>query len=389
MDATVVVILQGDAAQALRCLASLAAQPAAPGHDVVVVDAGASGLDELLARVEGDAEVLRMPPGTALTRAAAAGASRGAGSAIVLVVGEPELSPGFLAPLLGALADPACSAATAVSPDGGPPPVGASAIAVRRRDLAVIGGIPDAPDPLAVAALVAALAGRGRVEPVRASVAAPRTGRSCGARGHIGAEPELSVVVPTLDLASPRVRACLAAVQANTGAPHEIVAIDNGAPPQGFTAPVNAGLRAARGRYAVVLNDDVEVLPGWWPPLRDALDGGAAVAFPQTVDGAMRYDFPAWCFALSRATLESFAVAPGEFFDPGLRVWFQDTDLLARLRAAGQPPVLAAGSQIRHGLSQTVATSDPELRAWIDARIAEDKAAFDARWPAAAAVASC
>jgi len=43
---------------------------------------------------------------------------------------------------------------------------------------------------------------------------------------------------------------------------YEIVLVDNGAPPQGFTGPVNSGLRAARGRYAVVMNDDVEVLPG-------------------------------------------------------------------------------------------------------------------------------
>jgi GT2 family glycosyltransferase len=133
------------------------------------------------------------------------------------------------------------------------------------------------------------------------------------------------------------------------------------------------------GAYAVVCNDDVEVLEGWWPPLRDALDAGAPVVFPLTVDGAMRHDFAAWCFALSRATLAEHAVAPGEFLDPELVVWFQDTDLLDRLRAAGTPPRLVSASRVRHGLSETVGTTDPELRAWIDLRIAADKAVYDGR----------
>ncbi len=171
-----------------------------------------------------------------------------------------------------------------------------------------------------------------------------------------GDDPEVSIVIPTLDAASERVRRCVSAIQRATDTPHELILVDNGAPPQGFTAPVNAGLRAARGRYAVVMNDDVEVLPGWWSPLRAALDEGAYVTFPLTVDGGMRRDFAAWCFAVSREGLERFEVEPGEFFDPQFRVWFQDTDLLLRLRAAGSPPVLVEESNIRHGLSETVAT---------------------------------
>jgi GT2 family glycosyltransferase len=121
------------------------------------------------------------------------------------------------------------------------------------------------------------------------------------------------------------------------------------------------------------------VLPGWWPPLRQALDAGAAVAFPVTVDGAMRADFAAWCFALSRATLEQFATAPGEFLDPELVVWYQDTDLLVRLRAAGRPPLLVDASRVRHGLSQSVASEDPALKAWIQRQVRADQAAFEAR----------
>jgi hypothetical protein len=95
----------------------------------------------------------------------------------------------------------------------------------------------------------------------------------------------------------------------------------------------------------------------------------------------MRDDFAAWCFALDARTLTEMSHAPGEFFDPTLRVWFQDTDLLIRLRAIGQPPQLVRESRIRHALSATVRTEDPALRAWIEETIAADKAAFARKHP--------
>jgi hypothetical protein len=238
--------------------------------------------------------------------------------------------------------------------------------------------VPKAPEGLEVAALCATLARRGSVDVVARSVVRPPGGRTGAARRAPDEPVQLSIVIPTLDAAGDRVRRCIAAAQATTDCAHEIVVIDNGAPPQGFTAPVNAGLRAARGHYMLVLNDDVELLPGWWPPLRAALDAGASVVFPLTIDGAMRRDFAAWCFALSRATLDRFTVEPGEFLDPSLVVWFQDTDLLDRLRAAGEPPLCVEASRIRHGLSETVETDDPRLRAWIREQVARDKARYDA-----------
>jgi GT2 family glycosyltransferase len=203
------------------------------------------------------------------------------------------------------------------------------------------------------------------------------------ARRAPGEDPELTVVIPTLDAASERVRACVSAVQRCTEGPYEIVLVDNGAPPQGFTAPVNSGIRAARGRYVVVMNDDVEVLSGWWPPLRETLDAGASVVFPMTVDGAMRNDFAAWCFAMSRETVDRFEVEDGEFFDPRFRVWYQDTDLNTRLREAGCPPELVERSRIRHGLSETVASDDPELKAWIHEEVQRDRANFLDKHPGA------
>jgi GT2 family glycosyltransferase len=374
---SIVVPLTGGPEVALRCLVALSDLPDEPAHEVVLVDDASVGLDDLLARVAGDAVVVRRAERGGLAAAWRSGVERAAGETVVLLAGAPEVAADFLAPLHAALGDPAVAAATAGSGD----PVATPALAARRGALR---GLPAVavPDGLAPAALLTRLAAHGAVVPVagsRVGAAATRDAAGRGLDRHPpGTPPALTVVIPTLDATSDRLRRCVAAIGRCTEAPHEIVIVDNGAPPQGFTAPVNAGLRAARGRAVVVCNDDVEVLPGWWAPLQAALDAGAAVAFPQTIDGVMRHDFAAWCFAVSRDALDRHAVEPGEFFHPGLRVWYQDTDLLLRLRAAGTPPILVPASHVRHGLSETVATEDPTLRAWIDRQVEDDRLAFEA-----------
>ena len=210
---------------------------------------------------------------------------------------------------------------------------------------------------------------------------AVRQPRHTSARTHggFGGTPELSVVIPTLDALSDRVRTCVAALQAHTEVTHEIIIVDNGAPPQGFTAPVNAGIRAARGRYVAVCNDDVQVLPGWWAPLQRAMDAGSPVVFPITLGERTRADFSAWCFAMTRETVRLHAVHANEFFDPELVVWFQDTDLLGRLHAAGTPPLMVPTSHVRHGLSVTVASEDPALLSWVRRQTEEDQRRYEAK----------
>lgn len=373
---SVIVHLEGGRERAHRSLAALAGLVDEPSFEAIVVDDASPDLEDLLGALSGDVQVLRTESREGFLAAALRGAEVAQGDVLVLLRDAALLAPDALGPLVEALADPSCAAAACATPH----PTATYALALRRADADCLRGPAGAPPELELAAICAELARRGRVVTVPAAVAAPAD-IAVAARRTPGERAELTVVVPTLEATAPRVRACLAAIAANTAAPHQVVVVDNGSPPQGFSAPVNAGLRAVDTPYAVVMNDDVEVTEGWWEPLRAALDDGASVAFPLTVEGGMRDDFAAWCFALGAATLREMSHAPGEFFDPGLRVWFQDTDLLLRLRAIGRPPRLVRESHIRHALSATVRTPDPALRAWIDQTIAADRQAFERKHP--------
>jgi GT2 family glycosyltransferase len=377
---SIIVPLSGGAAQALRCFEGIAIQPEEPAHEIIVVDDASADLEPLLSRLEGDVQVVRNDRRLGFAAAAMRGAERASGELLVFIRDGAVPAPGWLAPLAKALKESSVGFAASTAEN----PVAAWSFAVRAEDLKAV-GMPDVPAPLVAGALALSLAERGlQTRTAAASGVAAPGARTGGARRPAGEQPELTVVIPTLDATSERLRACVAAVQASTEAAHEIVIVDNGCPPQGFAAPDNAGLRAARTPYVVVMNDDVEPLAGWWPPLRAAIDAGIAVACPLTVDGAMRFDFPAWCFAMGRDAVEQFSHEPGEFFDPELVLWYQDTDLLYRLRLAGRPPLVVESSHIRHGLSQSVGSEDAELSAWIKVQVAADRERFIAKHPDAA-----
>ncbi|HTP21212.1 MAG TPA: glycosyltransferase [Solirubrobacteraceae bacterium] len=380
---SIIVPLSGGPAQALRCFEGIAIQAADPAHEIIVVDDGSVGLEPLLSQLAGDVEVLRNQRRLGFAASARRGAEQARGEIIVFLRDAAVPATGWLAPMAAALDDPTVGLVASATDGAGssPSPVAAWSFAVRAADLQSV-EIPDLPATLVAGALALSLAERNlRVVTAPASSISAPGARTGGARRPAGEEPELTVVIPTLDAASERVRACIAGVQASTDVAHEIVIIDNGCPPQGFASPVNAGVRAARTPYVVIMNDDVEPLSGWWPPLRTALDAGAAVSFPLTIDGPMRFDFPAWCFALTRESIDEFCHGPGEFFDPSLVLWYQDTDLLHRLRVAGRPPVCAETARIRHGLSQTVGSEDPELGAWIRVQVAADRERFILKYP--------
>jgi len=382
VPATLVIHLAGGREETASCLRSVAALNPALEHETIVIDDAAVGLEDLVADLPENARLIRNEDRKGLVNCARRAAGEARGEVVVLLSGTAELDPAALPPLVAALEDSDVAGAAAslpLRPDSHP--VCTHALALRRTDLLRLEATGAEPGSELAAICVELVASGRRVVTVAGSTARAARPRESPTRAALGSAPGVTIVIPTLDAASDRVRTCVTAVQTRTDVPHEIVLIDNGAPPQGFTAPVNAGLRAVDTPYAVVMNDDVEPQSGWWPPLRAALDGGAAVTFPLTEGSWFRTDFSAWCFALSRATLDEMSHAPGEFFDPAFRVWYQDTDLLTRLRDIGRPPQLVRESHVRHGLSKTVESDDPGLRAWVDSTIEADRAAFEQKHP--------
>jgi hypothetical protein len=196
---------------------------------------------------------------------------------------------------------------------------------------------------------------------------------------YLGETPILSVLVPTLDASSSKAQRLVASLKASTTDPFQLVLVDNGNAPQGFSVPVNTAIRACDTPYIAVINDDVQVLPNWWEPLRRAIDQGEYVVFPTTIEGT-RADFSAWCFAMSRDSMLQIAYSRACFFDPELLVYFQDSDLLMRLRQKGKPPKHVSESFVSHSFSASVATNESDLRAWIDKTVISDRNRFVDRW---------
>jgi glycosyltransferase involved in cell wall biosynthesis len=161
--ATIIVPLSGDAESARPCFQALAALPAEPRFRVVVVDNGATGVDGVLALLDGDVDLVRLPARAGLAVAAGAALERAGGDVIVLLRDAGEVQPGWLAPLMSTLRDPGVAAVASVVADAphGTPAVGAPALAWRRADLAAV---PPVDDALVVAALCAELARQGDVE---------------------------------------------------------------------------------------------------------------------------------------------------------------------------------------------------------------------------------
>src|SRR3954471_23084321 len=162
MRATVVVHLQGGPEQALRCFESLAMLPPEPEHEVIVMDDASVGLDDLLARLEGDVEIVALEQRVGLAASVERAAERAAGEAIVVLRGAPEVTHGFLAPLVDAVArDGLAGAASITAGDPAAPAGSAHPLAVSPARLRAGGGMPRVPDELVVAALCTSLAADG------------------------------------------------------------------------------------------------------------------------------------------------------------------------------------------------------------------------------------
>lgn len=224
--------------------------------------------------------------------------------------------------------------------------------------------------------------------------------------------PYLSIVVLNWNLGR-MTQECLASIQAHTlGVEYEIVVVDNGSNPDEksivrracqlhsarlielnqnlyFGEANNIGVEAARGQLVLLLNNDVVVTPGYIGPLLHALETahragavGAELRYPdgrlQEAGGYVRPDgwtirhglarapanilsdpglhivdyCSAACLLLRRDTfLEAGGFDP--LFDPG---YFEDVDLMLRLRALGLFTYYCAGTAVIHKESATSKT---------------------------------
>src|SRR3954468_12226504 len=163
MKATVVVHLQGGPEQALRCFESLSLLPPEPQHEVIVVDDASVGLDDLLARLEGDVNVISLAQRTGFAGAIERAARAAGGEVLVMLRGAPEVAHGWLAPLVNAVTREGITAAASVT-SGDPRAhlVSAYALAVPR---ASAGSIPAVAEEHVFAALCLALGGRAQQVP--------------------------------------------------------------------------------------------------------------------------------------------------------------------------------------------------------------------------------
>src|SRR3954447_16708842 len=172
MRATVAVHLQGGPEQALRCFESLAMLPPEPEHEVVVVDDASVGLDDLLARLEGDVKVIQMEQRAGLAKSVERAAADAHGDVVVMLRAAPEVAHGWLAPLVQAVSSGrVAAAASSTAGDPGTHLVSAYALAVARG---AASNITSVPDEHVFAAVCLSL--DGRAELVRAStLVAPGT----------------------------------------------------------------------------------------------------------------------------------------------------------------------------------------------------------------------
>ena len=212
------------------------------------------------------------------------------------------------------------------------------------------------------------------------------------------APPRLSVVIP-LHNGLALTQRCLETLRATlpAGVPHEIILVDDGSTDgtrawlatlsptcqvvlnesnRGFAAACNRGAADARGEFLALLNNDLELTPGWLEPMLALLVRRPAVALVGNVqrrvaDGAIDHagievtaaaklahvttlprpgrrarDVFAVTAACCLLRTEDFRAAGGfdeEFLNGG-----EDIDLALKLRAGGRRVVVCLASVVRH-----------------------------------------
>jgi hypothetical protein len=213
-----------------------------------------------------------------------------------------------------------------------------------------------------------------------------------------GAPKDLASLVILTHNDGAQLRRCLASVGRHTGGPHEVIVVDNATADGStrfldrerglrlirnrenrfFAGGCNQGLARARGEYAVLLNADTVVTPGWLESLvrRVKRDPTAGLAGPYTnrAAGPQRVEKPGYrslkgldafarrwareheggrldvprldgfCLLVKREVLDSVGLLD-ERFGPG---GYEDYDYCLRARQAGWRLILVEEAYVHH-----------------------------------------
>jgi GT2 family glycosyltransferase len=189
---------------------------------------------------------------------------------------------------------------------------------------------------------------------------------------------------------------CIASIK-NNSKDYELIVVDQGSPEdeswltcdtyirfsenRGISHGWNAGLKAARGKYFVVCNDDIIVHGDWLTELRKAMDmpqaGMANVHVQHLPHGIGIVETIKWlsgsCFMLTPKTIEKV----GYFYEGYDKCNFEDTDYWTRILQAGLKCYKNNAITVQHKEGQTVHAPDLAARFEKNKQIYIDRFGFD------------
>ncbi len=207
--------------------------------------------------------------------------------------------------------------------------------------------------------------------------------------------PLTSIVIPTIDKASARIKHCLSSIDdydyGSDGEclPLEIIVIED-TERRGFAWACNEGIRRAKGDFVLLLNDDTGVSPNWLSNMLAVMeafpDVGLVGPVSNNVSGLQRRDSVAGPISQEVSRLVGFALLIrrevidkiGGIDEAYTLGWYTDDDYCLRARAAGFKARIALDSFVHHEW----AASYKEAQIAMEAADKQGWEVFSAKWGA-------
>ena len=147
---------------------------------------------------------------------------------------------------------------------------------------------------------------------------------------------------------------------------------------RGYAAACNQGIRASRGDYICLLNNDTVVSPGWLAGLRACLDSSPRIGIvgPQQKGHEAREGWvhmprlPGYCWLMRRALVERVGMLDEQFW-PGN---FEDDDYCRRVELAGHQNMMAGEVLVKHYGARSFEGMDYEKI------MAKNRALYEQKW---------